>query len=282
VSGSTTRSMSSPNRIATRPNGGLRAGPAAQPGAVIAGLAGCGLVVTYLLAVQTRTGQVLGVRAMWRFSNLRLLVTEVPARNHSRSSGHVIPFEPFGCSQVMAFSQVGDSFAGQDRRVLLTSPRPPAVRPSRDLTPPTRSRRVVVAQLASFAAIGAVVTLAYLAMYATLRGTLGMQGANVVAWVATAVADTSANRRLTFGVRGQAGAARAQAESLLVFGTGMLITSGALLVLGAIVASPGQAVQLAVLAVANLLAGLLRFLLLRYWVFAPTRPKRRIGEASGR
>jgi putative flippase GtrA len=114
-------------------------------------------------------------------------------------------------------------------------------------------------------------TLAYLGMYAALNPAMGMQVANVVAWVATAVADTSANRRLTFGVRGRAGAARAQAESLLVFGTGMLITSGSLLALGAVVASPGQLLQLAVLVLGNIVAGLLRFLLLRFWVFAPTR-----------
>lgn len=52
-------------------------------------------------------------------------------------------------------------------------------------------------------------------------GPLGMQEANVVAWVAIAVADTSANQLLTFGVSGRACAARAQAEGLLVFGTGI-------------------------------------------------------------
>jgi putative flippase GtrA len=115
-------------------------------------------------------------------------------------------------------------------------------------------------------------TFVYLVLYAALQGTLGMQGANVVAWVATAVADTSANRRLTFEVTGRRGAARAQAESLLVFATGAVITSGSLLVLTALVAGPGQVLQLAVLVVANVAAGLLRFTLLRRWVFAPQVP----------
>lgn len=122
-------------------------------------------------------------------------------------------------------------------------------------------------------------TLAYLVLYAALQGTLGMQGANVVAWVATAVADTAANRRLTFGVSGRPGAVRAQAESLLVFGTGMVITGGSLLVLEAVVASPGEVLQLGVLVGANVVAGLLRFTLLRHWVFAPRRLARRTSRA---
>jgi putative flippase GtrA len=122
-------------------------------------------------------------------------------------------------------------------------------------------------------------TLAYLVLYASLQGTLGMQGANVVAWVATAVADTTANRRLTFGVSGRSGAARAQAESMLVFATGAAITSGSLFMLGATVASPGGVLQLAVLVGANVAAGLLRFTLLRRWVFAPRRLARRVRPA---
>ena len=113
-------------------------------------------------------------------------------------------------------------------------------------------------------------TLAYLVLFVALRGTFGAQGANLVAWLVTAVADTAANRRLTFGLSGRPGAARSQVEGLLVFGTGMLITSGALFALAAL-ARPTQVLELAVLVVANVVAGLLRFSLLRQWVFAPRR-----------
>jgi putative flippase GtrA len=129
----------------------------------------------------------------------------------------------------------------------------------------------VARQLARFTGIGFVMTLGYLGLYIALRGSLGAQGANVVAWVASAVVDTAANRRLTFGLRGRRGAARAQVEGLLVFGTGMLITSGSLLAVDALVAAPTAKLELGVLALANLVAGLLRFLLLRHWVFAPGR-----------
>jgi putative flippase GtrA len=149
-----------------------------------------------------------------------------------------------------------------------------AIDPPCDLEPAARPRRIVVRQLLRFTGIGVVMTLAYLALYAALRGAWGMQGANVVAWLATAVADTAANRRLTFGVSGRRGAARAQVESLLVFGTGMVITSACLYTLAAVVASPSEVLQLGVLVGGNVAAGLLRFLLLRHWVFAPWRARR--------
>lgn len=126
-------------------------------------------------------------------------------------------------------------------------------------------------QFASFTGIGVVMTLVYLALYAVISGPLGAQGANVVAWLATAVADRAANRRLTFGVMGRAGAARAQVQGLLVFGTGMVITSGSLLTLSTWVTDPGELAQLATLAGANVVAGVLRFTLLKHWVFGPQR-----------
>jgi putative flippase GtrA len=133
---------------------------------------------------------------------------------------------------------------------------------------------LVVRQLVWYAAIGGVMTLAYLALYAVLRGPLGAQPANAVAWIATAIADTAANRRLTFGISGRSGAVRAQGEGLLVFALGLAITSGSLGALDALVAQPGRLLELAVLLVANLVAGLVRFLLLRTWVFAPRRLRR--------
>ena len=126
-------------------------------------------------------------------------------------------------------------------------------------------------QLAWYSLIGGVVTLAYLALYAALRVVLAAQAANAVSWIATAIADTAANRRLTFGISGRAGAVRAQAEGLLVFGLGLAITSGSLAALDALVAEPGRLLELGVLLGANLVAGLVRFVLLRVWVFAPGR-----------
>jgi len=131
--------------------------------------------------------------------------------------------------------------------------------------------RGLAPQLAWFTAIGVVMTLSYLVLYIALRGTLGAQPANVVSWVATAIVDTAANRQVTFGVRGRAGATRAQFEGLLVFGIGMALTSGSLFTLSAMTSHPTQLLELGVLTLSNLLAGLLRFWLLRHWVFHPRR-----------
>lgn len=133
------------------------------------------------------------------------------------------------------------------------------------------SRRPVLRQLVRFTAIGAVMTLAYLGLYVLLRHALSAQAANAVAWVATAMVDTAANRRMTFGLSGRRGAARAQVEGLLVFGTGLAITSGSLLLLAASVPDASPGLEYAVVVVANVVAGLLRFFLLRHWVFAPRR-----------
>jgi putative flippase GtrA len=126
-------------------------------------------------------------------------------------------------------------------------------------------------QLARFVAIGVTSTLAYLVLYLALRGTVGAQAANLVALLLTAVANTAANRRLTFGVAGRRGAARHQLQGLVVFGLGLALTSGALALLSAASARPSRPVEAAVLVGANLAATVLRFLLFRAWVFRPGR-----------
>jgi hypothetical protein len=83
----------------------------------------------------------------------------------------------------------------------------------------------------------------------------------------SAVANTAANRRLTFGVRGRGGAVRHQAQGLVVFGIGLALTSGSLAALSAATSEPSHSTELAVLIAANLAATVLRFLLFRAWVF---------------
>jgi putative flippase GtrA len=126
-------------------------------------------------------------------------------------------------------------------------------------------------QVLRFAAVGIASTLGYLALYLLLRPSVGAQGANLVALLLTAIANTSANRRLTFGITGARHAARSQVEGLLVFGLGLLLTSGALAVLHAATDRPARLAELAVLVAANLLSTVLRFLAYRIWVFAPSR-----------
>ena len=121
-------------------------------------------------------------------------------------------------------------------------------------------------QALRFAMIGVLSTLAYLVLFVLLRGSLGAQGANVLALLVTAVANTAANRRYTFEVRGS-GHGKHQMQGLVVVGLGLRLTSGSLWLLGVMSAHPGRAIEVAVLIVANLVATALRFVLLRHWVF---------------
>jgi putative flippase GtrA len=101
---------------------------------------------------------------------------------------------------------------------------------------------------------------------------MGAQPANLLALLLTAVANTAANRRLTFGVTGRTGAGRHQLQGLVVFALGLGLTSGALAVLHGLSATVPLGVELGVLVAANLAATVLRFLLLRVWVFRARPP----------
>ena len=136
---------------------------------------------------------------------------------------------------------------------------------ARDLRRPASLLRQVV----RFAAVGVASTVAYLLLFVALHHTLGAQTANLLALLLTAVANTAANRRFTFGVRGSARVARHQLEGLVVFGVALGITSGSLGVLHLLVNQPHHAGELAVLVAANLAATAIRFVLLRGWVFHP-------------
>ncbi|RSM42398.1 sugar translocase [Actinoplanes sp. ATCC 53533] len=125
-------------------------------------------------------------------------------------------------------------------------------------------------QLLRFAAVGVASTLAYLLLYALLRTGAGPQAANLIALLVTAVANTAANRRLTFRVRGNDGAWRHQAQGLVVFAVGLGLTSGSLALLHGL-SEPPTVVELGVLVAANLVATGVRFLLMRIWVFRAAR-----------
>jgi putative flippase GtrA len=123
-------------------------------------------------------------------------------------------------------------------------------------------------QIARFIVIGAASTVAYLALFLLLRVVMPAQAANVVSLLVTAVANTAANRRLTFGVSGRSGSARHQFKGLIAFGIGLALTSGALAALGP---DASRLAEISVLVAANLVATVLRFLLFRHWVFGRQR-----------
>lgn len=113
-------------------------------------------------------------------------------------------------------------------------------------------------QLLRFAAVGAVSTAGYALLYLILRPVFGPFAANALALMLTAVANTAANRRLTFGVRGSSRIVGDHAVGLLAFAAGLALTSGALAGLHAIT-DPARGSELVVLMVANGLSTVLRF-----------------------
>ncbi|GAA3142174.1 bifunctional glycosyltransferase family 2/GtrA family protein [Nonomuraea roseoviolacea] len=131
--------------------------------------------------------------------------------------------------------------------------------------------RGMARQLPRFAVVGVLSTLAYLLLFSGLRQAVPAFTANAVALLVTAVANTAANRRFTFGVTGSSGALRQQVEGLVAFLVGLALTTGGLALLPAGVS---HGVELVAVVVANALATLVRFLLLRVWVFNPRRNAR--------
>jgi putative flippase GtrA len=129
----------------------------------------------------------------------------------------------------------------------------------------------LVAQVVRFAGIGAASTVAYLLLFISLRSVMAAQAANAAALLLTAVANTAANRRYTFGLRDPAHRWRHHAQALAIFGAALLLTSGSLGVLHAADPHPGRMLEAGVLVAANLAATVLRFVLLRSWVFADRR-----------
>ena len=144
----------------------------------------------------------------------------------------------------------------------------PLLRSDHDTSQPTS----LAWQVPRFLAIGVASTLAYTVLYLALRAFLPALAANLLSLLVTAVANTAANRRLTFGIRGRDGATTHQVRGLIAFGTGLALTTGALMALHAGAPHAGKAAEITVLVVANLLATVSRFVLYRGWVFSRQTP----------
>jgi len=137
------------------------------------------------------------------------------------------------------------------------------------------ARLALAGPVVRFMLVGVLSTIAYALLYVLLHGSLGAGGANAAALAITAVGNTAANRRLTFGVRGRAGLARHHGRGAVVYALTLGLTTVALVSLHRIDATPPRAVELAVLVVAGAAATVTRYLALRTWVFAAARRRGR-------
>jgi putative flippase GtrA len=130
------------------------------------------------------------------------------------------------------------------------------------------ARLMASGPVARFMGVGVLSTLAYALLFLLLHSPLGAAGANTAALAITAVGNTAANRRLTFGVRGRAGLIRQHVMGAIVFVLTLGLTSGALTVLHGLDATPARPLELATLIAASTAATITRYVALKSWVFA--------------
>jgi putative flippase GtrA len=120
------------------------------------------------------------------------------------------------------------------------------------------ARLFAASHVVRFAAIGVLSTIAYALLFVAMRAAVGAGVANALALAITAVANTQANRRFTFGLRGRDRLLRQHAAGAIVYVITLAVTNGALVLLhGGVL----------VLAGASVTATVTRYLGLRFWVF---------------
>lgn len=150
--------------------------------------------------------------------------------------------------------------------------------------PPPRIARLLRARLGrellAFGAVGVASTVAYGLLFLLLRPGAGPAVANAIALLATAVANTAANRHLTFGVRSGRSMLRDQVAGLIALGVALGLTTAAVTALAAVVPHADRSLEVAVLVVANAVATIVRFALLRGWL-ATGRPALAPAPPSG-
>lgn len=132
---------------------------------------------------------------------------------------------------------------------------------------PAAPAGTVKRQIPSFLVIGVLSTLFYLGLYVVARLFVDAQAANLIALAVSAVANTAANRRFTFGITGSQGALRHQLQGAVAFLIGLGLSAGVLALLDLAAPDASKVVEVGGLIVANGLATVARFLLMKVWVF---------------
>jgi putative flippase GtrA len=137
---------------------------------------------------------------------------------------------------------------------------------------------VVLRQAITFFGLGMLSTVVSVAIYTGLREAVQAQAANALAMLATAAANTVANRRLTFGIRDGRHAFRDQLVGLAFVGLGLAMSATALLALAMTVHHPSRLDEVTSVFVASSLVGVMRFCVL--WFLAARRNRRALPVES--
>jgi putative flippase GtrA len=131
--------------------------------------------------------------------------------------------------------------------------------------------QVTADQLLRFAGVGLISTLGYLFLFVAWRPLAGALGANALALAICTVFNTAVHRELARGADGQP--RRGRYAGIVV---GLLATSLSLTTLGLLgadlMSSTSLPLEMAAVTVGNAVASVLRFAVLRAWVFRPAAP----------
>ncbi len=129
-------------------------------------------------------------------------------------------------------------------------------------------REVTSDQLLRFAGVGLLSTLGYLFLFVAWRPILGAFGANAVAMALATLFNTAVHKELARGADGQARHARMALVTVLLYMVSLAFTSLGLLVAQRVAPSALLA-EVVALTLANMVAAVFRFSVLRAWVFRP-------------
>ncbi len=132
-----------------------------------------------------------------------------------------------------------------------------------------RSNEVTADQLLRFAGVGVVSTLGYLFLFVAWRPLLGPYGANAVAMAIATLFNTAVHRELSRTTDGQSRRGRLYAVAGGLYLVSVLFTTVGLAVAQWIAPSALLA-ELVAITVANAAAAVLRFAVLRAWIFRPS------------
>ena len=124
------------------------------------------------------------------------------------------------------------------------------------------------AQILHFIDVGLISTVLYVTVFLFGSQVVSAATANIIALLLSTVANTALNRSHTFGVRSPHRRLTAQVKGLAVFCLCLAFTSAGLAVADGFAGAWASIGTLALLTAANLAATVVRFVLMRTWVFA--------------
>jgi glycosyltransferase involved in cell wall biosynthesis len=139
--------------------------------------------------------------------------------------------------------------------------------------------QVAADQLLRFAGVGAISTVGYLFLFIAWRPMAGDFGANALALAICTLFNTAVHKELAHSMQGRAHGGRFALVTGILFAISLALTSLALVAAHAWSASSLPLALLAVTA-ANVAASVLRFAVLRAWVFRPGSHPHRTAEAT--